>query len=348
MHLRRGPRFLLRDLVIPYTRQSFAETMSAIQGADLLVTHPITYGAHLAAQKSGVRWASTALAPAGFFSVHDRSPRRQSAALAKLNAGPWLDRWLMRYAHRETNRWAAPIYELRREFGVACNSNPIMEGQFSPQLNLALFSPVFAQPQPDWPANTVITGFPFYDEPAELDPELEKFLTAGDAPVVFTLGSAASMAPRKFFDESLKAVARLCCRAIFIVGLFGPNQFSGGLPSNVAAFAYAPYEQLFPRAAVIVHHGGIGTTAQSLRSGRPMLVVPFAFDQPDNAARVEKLGVARSLFIHQYSGSSAARELELLLHDASYRNRAAAAGERIAAEAGTRRACDELLKMLDQ
>ena len=57
------------------------------------------------------------------------------------------------------------------------------------------------------------------------------------------------------------------------------------LPKGVVAFDYAPFSLLFPRAAAIVHHGGIGTTGQAMRSGRPSLVMPCAWDQPDNAER---------------------------------------------------------------
>jgi MGT family glycosyltransferase len=347
MHLRRGPRFLLRDLVIPYTRQGFAETMTAIAGADLLVTHPITYGAHLAAQKTGIRWASTALAPMGMFSAYEASVRMQSPLLSKLEtSSPWLDRLLLKIARRTTDRWNMPITSLRDELGLRSRANPIFEGQFSPQLTLAMFSSLFGEAQPDWPSNTVITGFPFYDETAAMDEGLRHFLDDGEPPVVFTLGSAASAVPRNFFDESLKAIARLQCRAVLIVGLFGPNQFRSGLPSNVAAFPYAPYGELFSRAAVNVHHGGIGTTAEALRSGRPMMVVPFAFDQPDNAARARKLGVARSVPINRYAAPRVLRELEPLVKDARYRESAASVSEHIRTEDGVGRACDALENLL--
>jgi UDP:flavonoid glycosyltransferase YjiC (YdhE family) len=347
LHLRRGPRFLLRDLVIPYTRQSVVETMTAIAGADLLVTHPIAYGAQLVARKTEIRWASTALAPAGMFSACEPSVRMQSPLLSKLEAaGPWLDRALLKIAHRTTERWTAPITKVQNELGLASNGNPIFEGQFSPQLTLAMFSPLFGKAQPDWPPNTVITGFPFYPEAAPMDAALRRFLDGGVLPVIFTLGSAASAAPRNFFDESLKAIARLKCRAVLIVGSLGPNQFSSGLPANVAAFPYAPYDELFSRGAVNVHHGGIGTTAQALRSGRPMLVVPFAFDQPDNAARAGKLGVARNLFIHQYKASRVIRELEPLLKDTKYSENAAAISEHLRNEDGVKMACIALEKLL--
>ncbi len=347
MHLRQGPRVLLRDLVIPYTREAFNETMAAIAGADLLVTHPIAYGAHLAAEKSGITWASTALAPTGFFSAHEPSARMQSPTLSQWeSAGPWLDRWLLKIARSTTGRWVAPIARERAALGLPPGKNPIFEGQFSPQLTLALFSPRFGQSQPDWPPNTVITGFPFYDEPVTLNAKLQSFLSDGEPPVVFTLGSSAALAPGRFYSESLKAIALLGCRAVLVVGDFAPNQFHSGLPSNVAAFPYEPYAELFPHAAVNVHQGGIGTLAQALRAGCPMLVVPFSFDQPDNAARAKRLGVGRNIFIQQYTAKRAARELDQLLHDAKYATRAAEVGAQVRAEDGVGRACAELERLV--
>ena len=349
MHLRNGPRFLIRDLVVPYTRPAYEETMSAIAGADLLVTHPITFGAQIAAEKSEIRWASTALAPMGFLSEHEPALRRQFPALARMTTlGPMLDRALLRYGRRVTGGWMRPVQQLRAQLGLPPGANPLFEGQFSPSLTLALFSPLFGKPQPDWPPKTVVTGFPFYDEPNAMSAELRAFLEAGDPPVVFTLGSSASAAPRSFFEQSLKAIARLQCRAALIVGEFAPNSFGHALTAGVAAFPYAPYAALFPRAAVSVHQGGIGTTAEALRSGRPMLVVPFAFDQPDNAGRAVELGVARSVLIQRYNAVRAERELERLLHDPAFAQKAAAVGEKIRAEDGVGAACRELEKLLAQ
>ncbi len=343
MRLRQGPRFLIRDLVFPYTRQAFDETMTAIEGADLLVTHPITYGAQLAAEKSGILWASTVLAPMSFMSAYEPSVRSQSPMLVRLTTfGPLLDKLLLRLGRSMTAGWIAPIREARAETGLPPGANPLFEGQYSPYRTLALFSPLFGQAQPDWPAHTVITGFPFYGQPTTLDAELRNFLDDGDPPVVFTLGSSASVVPGSFFRESLRAVNRLGCRAIFVVGEFAPDELRDVRSPKVAVLPYAPYAGLFPRAAVNVHQGGIGTMAEALRSGRPMLVVPFAFDQPDNAARAVKLGVARSLRIGRYTATRAARELGPLLHDVSYARNAESLGEHIRAEDGVAVACREL------
>src|SRR5205085_7085924 len=129
-------------------------------------------------------------------------------------------------------------------------------------------------------------------------------------------------------------------RSVFLVGSFGKNGLPERLPERMIACAYAPHGQLFPRAAAIVHQCGIGTTAQALRSSRPALCVPFAHDQPDNAARCARLGTARVLLRARYNARSAARELGRLLDDPAYARKAAEVGRAIAAENGGGAACD--------
>src|SRR5262249_35745081 len=157
---------------------------------------------------------------------------------------------------------------------------------------LAMFSPVIGPPQADWPPKTTQTGFPFYEGDGELPPEVAAFLDAGDPPIVFTLGSSAVGAPGVFYDESVGAVRRLGGRAVLLVGRHADRPVTEALPGSILVVDYAPHAPLFRRARAIVHHGGIGTTAQALRAGRPMLVVPHAHDQQDNARRVARLGVA--------------------------------------------------------
>jgi UDP:flavonoid glycosyltransferase YjiC (YdhE family) len=142
-----------------------------------------------------------------------------------------------------------------------------------------------------------------------------------------------------FYHASLTAIRRLGCRAVFLVG---ENSFPEALPPGTAAFPYAPFSQIFPRAAAIVHSAGIGTCAQALAAGRPMLVVPFAFDQPDNAARLQRLGVARTIRRRNYTARRACAELEHLLRDPAYLANANAAAQRIAAENGARAASDAI------
>ena len=216
----------------------------------------------------------------------------------------------------------------------------MLEGQHSPSLVLALFSTAFARPQPDWPPNTVVTGFPFYDrrdragDPAGLDPALVEFLEAGEPPVVFTLGSSAVWVAGDFYSESVKAARAAGVRALLLIG--DERNRIANLPEGVAAFDYAPYGELLPRARAVVHQGGIGTTAQGLRAGIPSLVVPFSHDQFDNGSRVARTGAGRWLARSKYNAATAARELRAMFTDESYTSRAGACGRRRCARRGGR------------
>ena len=218
---------------------------------------------------------------------------------------------------------------------------------WSPTLNLALFSPRFAAPQPDWPPHTIATGFPEWVPPQRPNAALDAFLDAGEPPIVFTLGSSAVHTADAFWEHSAKAVAMLGRRAVLLTGIDVPHKLSDGARSaQVFVADYAPHARLFPRAAAIVHQGGVGTTARALASGRPMLVVPYSHDQPDNAARCERLGVARVLARDRYSAARAAAALRALLADAALARRAAETGAAIAAERGAATAADAIERAL--
>jgi UDP:flavonoid glycosyltransferase YjiC (YdhE family) len=110
----------------------------------------------------------------------------------------------------------------------------------------------------------------------------------------------------------------------------------------VAAFDYVPFSKLFDRAVAVVHHGGIGTTGFALRSSKPALVVPRAHDQPDTAYRLARLGVARVIPWNRYSAHKAACELDRLIQDPSYQQRASEIGAKVQREDGVSAACDAL------
>ena len=110
----------------------------------------------------------------------------------------------------------------------------------------------------------------------------------------------------------------------------------------LVAVDVAPHSLLFPRAAVVVQQCGIGTMAQSLRSGRPMLAVPFAHDQPDNAWRAARLGMARTIHPGRYRSARIAAGLRRLVDDPSYTTAAAAVAAQVSAEGGAQSACDAL------
>jgi UDP:flavonoid glycosyltransferase YjiC (YdhE family) len=267
--------------------------------------------------------------------------------LAKLRfLGPAFHRLLFRFGKWSVRSWFEPWHRLRAEVGLPPTSDsPLFEGQHSASLVLALFSKLLADKQPDWPPQTVITGFPLYDGGCELPPELVDFLAEGPPPIVFTLGSSGAEVAGPFYEHSVTAAKRLGRRAVLIVGKNARHR-PAPLPDGVLACDYAPFSELFPRAAVIVHAGGVGTTGLAMRSGRPALVVPHAHDQFDNAARATRLGIARTVPQRRYHPARVAAELGQLLDNLRYAERASSFGERIGREDGVRSACDALEGLL--
>jgi UDP:flavonoid glycosyltransferase YjiC (YdhE family) len=343
LDLKKGPEYLVRNILFLSIPAAYVEVMEVVRAADLIVTHPITFAAQMVAEKTGMPWVSTVTAPLSFFSRFDPSVIAPYPWVIKLRAlGPTFYGIVKELGRAKTKFWLAPVTRFRASVGLPPGQNPIFEGQHSPQRVLALFSPLMGEPQPDWPANTLATGFPFYDQAEHgqgIGPDLERFLDAGPPPVVFTLGSSAVQQAGNFYHESLAAIRRLGCRAVLLVG---NKSLSEALPPGAVAYPYAPFSKIFPRAVVIVHSGGIGTSAQALAAGRPMLVVPFAFDQPDNAARLQRLGVARTIPRKHYTAGRVCSELKQLLTDAAYAASAGEAAQRIAEEDGVRAACDAI------
>ncbi len=343
MHPRKGPEFLMRQILYPGVPAAYAEVVDALRGCDVVVTHPITFAAQIAAEKLGLPWISTVTAPLSIFSKYDPPVIAMMPSLAKLRGlGPGVNGLILRLGRATTRRWMKPIVEFRASLGLPPGEDPLFDGQHAPHAVLAMFSRVMAEPQPDWPRQARVIGFPFYDQAEHgqgLDSELERFLDSGPPPVVFTLGSSAVLLAGRFYQESAAAVKRLGCRAVMLVGA---NVIPGPLPAGTAAFAYAPYSKIMPRAACVVHQGGIGTCGQALAAGRPMLVMPYAFDQPDNAARLQRFGVARTIGRKEYTARRAAAELDRLLTDASYAEKAAEGARRVAAEDAVGAACDAI------
>lgn len=340
----RGSEFLLRELILPRVRDQYADLDAAAEGADLLVSHPAVPAGPIVGERRGLPWLSSVLAPLSFFSLTDFPVLPPIRWIGGARRNPGIARALRGLSRLAMRGWAEPVHALRRELGLPRGGEPVLEGQFSPHGTLALFSRVLAAPQPDWPARTTVTGTIFFDRTAgTLPPGLEAFLAAGPPPVVFTLGSAAVATPGGFYRASVAAAAALGLRAVLLVGRGPGGRPAAGrptepLPDTVHVEEVAPFSALFPRAAAIVHQGGAGTLAQALRAGRPQLVVPFAHDQPDNADRVARLGIARTIRPERYTPLAAAGALGALL-DGDAARRAEAVGRTVRAEDGVAAAC---------
>ena len=339
MEPKTGPRFLTETLIFPAVRESYEDLLKAAARADLLVTHPAAPAGPLVGRKTGMPWISTVLAPFSFISAYDPPvpPFWQWTKNLSL-LGPGVMRFLLNLSKRTYK--AKAVTKFRDELGLPDTGNPMFEGQHSPARVLALFSELFARPQPDWPPQTRVTGFCFYDGHHEVTvpPELTHFLDNGPPPIVFTLGSSAVWVARDFFRESIDAARHLGRRAVLLIG--DERNLPTLVPEGVMVLDYVPYQSLLPKAAAVVHHGGVGTTSQGLLAGVPTLIVPFAFDQSDNADHARRLGTSRTLYRKNYLAPRVAAELYELLKQPAYARRAIEVSQNLKLENGPGRAAD--------
>ncbi len=345
--VRRGPERLIREMVMPGLRSAYADLLQASKGADLLVSHPLTFALQLVAQGSSLPWAASVLSPLSLMSNFDPPVIAAAPWLRKLRLlGPGAYGLVFGLLKRTTWSWEKPLREFRKELGLpAVKQMATFEGQFSPLLNLALFDRQLAQAQPDWPQKTVVCGSPVFESPGQDDSQLEafdRFVKEGDAPIVFALGSSAVWVAGTFWENASGAARQTGRRAVLITGPVAP----GSLPKGIRAFSYLPYSRVFPHAAAVVHQGGIGTLAQALRAGRPQLILPIAFDQPDNAQRATALGLARVIPFAKATARRLAAELEWLLRNSSYTGKARTTAEELRSTDGAACAADQLLGVL--
>lgn len=322
-----NPKKGFAALLADYRRdlEQALQALRSVKGAAprIAIAHPFTVPGAAIARETGALQAIVAvhLAPSSLRTCHD--PLR----MGDLAVPRWVPmRWrqaLWRFADR---RWIDPVARppldaVRRAQGLPDMGMSFLPhiGQ-APDLTVSLFPSWFAPSPPDWPRPFIEGEFPLFEAadatPAAFSPELAAFLAAGEAPLVFTAGTG-NLQASGFFACALAALARTGHRAVLLTS--DRAQLPSTLPPSVLWQPYVPLAALLPRAAAVVHHGGIGTTAEALRAGTPQLVTPFAWDQFDNADRVVALGAGQSLPARRLGTRTLADRLQALTGSASVR-----------------------------
>jgi rhamnosyltransferase subunit B len=338
-HPRKGFKIIARVMV-----PAIAEVFRCIErraDADTVVAFStLAFGARVAQEKLGIASASVHLQPSVFRTLADQGMLGQVRLSASHPA--WLKKavfWLADALILDRNL-KGPLNAFRASLGLTPVDRVMDRWMHSPELVLACFPDWFALPQPDWPPQTHAVGFLLWDQYGEAAEwrAAERFLEAGSAPLIFTPGSAASTLQR-FFAESVEASRRLGRRAMLVTNF--PEQVPRRLPAGIQVFGYLPFSRVLPRAALLVHHGGIGTLAQGIRAGVPQLVVPNGYDQFDSGWRIERLGLGRCVPQSRYRAARAAARIgEILAADATPLRLGVAA--RIDPAAAVTRACELL------
>ena len=231
-----------------------------------------------------------------------------------------------------------PVNEFRATLGLPPVDRLLHRWIHSPQLVIGFFPEWFARPQPDWPPETHLVGFPLWDSGDRTVPsDARDFLEAGGPPIVFTPGSAGATMHR-YFRESVEAARELGVRSMLVTNF--PEQVPTALPPHVKMFGYLPFSEVLPHAALIVYHGGIGTLAQAVKAKIPHLVVPGGHDQFDNAWRIEQLGLGRSIPQTRYRADRVVKAIRAILGDGEGRARCGDYASRMDSGAAVTRACD--------
>jgi UDP:flavonoid glycosyltransferase YjiC (YdhE family) len=318
-----------------------------VPGRTVLCAHGLDLASRVAGNKLGAPVASVDLAPAMFWTLYD-SPRLKGAL-----TGPRVPRWIKRMQFWASDTlFVRPLLGgdlngLRRELGLTPVKRIFSHWLHDTDLVLGLFPDWFGPPQPDWPPNMRLVGFPLWDiaAGAELTSEVQEFLAAGPPPIAFSPGSA-NRAAQQFFAAAVEACEQSGRRGILLTKY--ADQLPPKLPSSVRHFGFVPLSKLLPRAAALVHHGGIGSCAQGLAAGLPHLVRPMAFDQFDNSRRLVRLGVGEEISVRNFRGPAVAAALERLLNSPGIATRSRALAAKCNGPASLDAACDALEQLAQQ
>lgn len=214
---------------------------------------------------------------------------------------------------------------------------------------LSAVSPSVIPKPSDWSDMDHMTGYWFLDSPLEYTPpqNLVDFLADGSPPICIGFGSMPGPETKKTTGLALEALKKTGQRGVLVTGWSGISQLD--LPDHIFSVKSVPHDWLFPQMQCIVHHGGAGTTAATLRSGVPGIPIAFLADQPFWAYRAFKLGVSpapidrRKMSVDQLANTI----LEIINHP-ELNDRADELGKKIRNENGVVKAVKVIDKTIKQ
>lgn len=343
-HPRRGMGVVLADYADLLLEFEQAVRARVGDTPGVIVAHPLSVAGAVMARERGLatKVVSMHLAPSTLRTCHDPL-RIGDVAIAR-----WVPkRWRRALWRAVDRRWIDPVAAVPMNRARATLDLPPVHGSYvphlqdAPDLTVTLFPAWFAPGMPDWPQPRIEAHFPLYDARANepMSPDLQAFLAAGPAPIVCTAGTA-NRHTHRFYDGALAACAALGARAIVLTA--DRSQLPATLPATVHWQPYVPLATLLPHARLLVHHGGIGTVAEALRAATPQVAVPFAWDQFDNAARVEELGVGRAVKAARLDPQRLAAAMRELLAAPSVAARCREISGRFAADGGLDAICEQV------
>lgn len=345
-------RFVLDEILMPSLSASVAALDALGADADVLGSSIFAFASEIVAEKRRLPLATVLLQPMTLFSIWQPPVAPHFGMMRHLPRTGLGRSWnrtiyaLARMALRK--RHSKRIDAVRREHGLAANkAAPLLDRNAAAQAILCCWSSTLGVLPPDSPDNAALTGFPFFDSESGaadmLAPEIADFLRDGDPPLIFTLGSFAVGSPGPFYHEAVIASRMLGKRALMLTGQPGTPRRDG----DCLYVGYAPHSAVFPHAAAIIHHGGVGTTGQALRAGAPQIVVPHFGDQFDNAARLQSAGIGLTIPRERFEANHAVDVISSVLMSGRMKCAAKRAAEVVAQEDGAVKAARQIISLCE-
>ncbi len=343
--------FLVNQILLPPLGESTNRLMEIVSEADAVVGSIFALAAPIAAEARSVPYISAVLQPMSWFSLLDPPVAPGFGGLVKPPLGIMGKNWNRligaMMATELKRRYAKRINAVRLSHGLAKSSaTPVLQPGTRLTYSLGLYSSSLGDIPADAPQPASLTGFPWFDsadgKPTPLPEDLSCFLEEGPPPLVVSLGSFVPFAAQEFYRRAAAIALELKMRAILL------TQFDPGIDEpSIKVVGYAPHSLLFPHAAAIIHHGGIGTLGQALRSGKPQLIVPFMGDQFDHAKRLERLGAGVSASVDAFM-QNGTDPLRKILSDPNYEINANRVAQKVREESGADVAADKILEIIQK
>ena len=319
-HPVRAMEVIAKRAILKYMRPVYDEIARFDPSDTIVLASGLAFGARIAQERLGFRVLTVHLQSSILMSAHD------DAELGGFRQPAWVSppyrRRILDFVEKFfIDRLITPgLNSFRNELDLPPVNKLFSRWMHSPDGVLGLFPDWFSSPQPDWPAAMHQTGFVMFETGfQELPQDVSDFLDKGDAPLVFTAGSANAQSA-DFFRTAVETSRRLDRRAILLSRY--AQLIPANLPDTILHTEWVPMSRLLPRAALLTHHGGIGTTAQALAAGVPQLITPLAHDQFDNANKLKDIGVGDRLLPKQFRTNRAVPAIRRLLTDPVVRENA--------------------------
>lgn len=320
-------------------RTTHSIAMAEADDRTVMVAQGMCFGVRIARDQKPFPLATVHLDPIHFRSVY-KSPLLPRPLM--------LDNWVPKLS-KHWQLWVADRYfidpvlaaanEFRHELGLPPVTRFLDKWFHSPDCVIGMMPDWYAAPQPDWPPQTHMTGFPLSDPDGDADEEAIAFVDQPEPVFIFAPGTAGPRS-KTYFHEAAKTCEKMGARGLLLTRSL--HLLPETLPPLVRHFEYVKLGPILKHAAVLVHHGGIGTVARALAEGVPQLISPKAFNQPDDARRVHEMGVGEIVPPEDFRMERIEPLLKKLTESPDVAAKCRQYAERLASENGVATMCDEL------